>query len=236
LLEALHKELAGRVFMATTVFNAWATLRRLVTPRTKPPGPPSLTAKQDDASQTLSAFLAEDRQAVARALQVVAASLARFVRRCLAAGADGIFLSVRDDWVDTPANGSGTYDQLVRPTDLVILEAASAARFNLLHVCGRALNFAAFADYPVQVINWADRSAGPSIAAVRDRVKPALCAGVDNLETLVNGTPEQCAEQVREAIAQACDHPFLIGPGCTYDPQRVPHTNLDAIHAAARDA
>ena len=236
LLEALHKELAGRVFMATTVFNAWATLRRLVTPRTKPPGPPSLTGEQDDASQTLSVFLAEDRQAVASALQIIAASLARFVGLCLGAGADGIFLSVRDDWVDTPANGAGTYAEIVRPTDLTILEAASAARFNLLHVCGRALNFEAFATYPVQVINWADRSAGPSIAAVRDRVKPALCAGVDNLETLVHGTPEQCADEVREAIAQAGRRPIIIGPGCTYDPEQVPRTNLEAVCAAARGA
>jgi len=234
LLAALHKELAGRLLMATTVFNAWATLRRLLRSRTEPPGPPSLTASQDKASQTLSTFLAEDRQAVASALQVIAASLARFVRRCLGAGADGIFLSVRDDWVDTPDNGAGTYAEIVRPTDLTILEAASGARFNLLHMCGRALNFEAFAKYPVQVINWADRLAGPSIAAVRDRVKPAICAGVDNLETLVHGTPQQCADEVREAIAQAGPRPIIIGPGCTYDPEQVPRASLEAICQAAR--
>ena len=235
LLEALHRELAGRVLMATTLFNAWATLRRLAKPKSRP-GPPSLAAAQDATSRQLSVFLAQDRQAVGRALQVIGQSLARFARRCLEAGADGVFLSVRDDWVDTPENSAGTYEEIVRPTDLTILQAASTARFNLLHVCGRALNFEAFAEYPVQVINWADRSAGPSIAAVRGQVKPAICAGVDNLETLVHGTPEQCAEEVREAIAQAGPRPIIIGPGCTYDPEQVPRANLEAICAAARGA
>jgi len=33
------------------------------------------------------------------ALERIARNLARFAARCLAAGADGIFLSVRDDWL-----------------------------------------------------------------------------------------------------------------------------------------
>ena len=55
------------------------------------------------AGTTISRFLAEDRQAVGEALATIGESLARFAARCVAAGADGIFLSVRDDWVDTPA-------------------------------------------------------------------------------------------------------------------------------------
>jgi uroporphyrinogen decarboxylase len=183
----------------------------------------------------LTQFLAEDRRAVARAVQTIGQSLARFAARCLQAGADGVFLSVRDDWVDTQANGPGTYDQVVRDTDLQILKSASTGRFNLLHVCGRAVNFDAFADYPVHAINWADRSAGPAIAEVRDRIGPALCGGVDNLDLLVNGTPEECAAQVRDAVTQAGDRPILIAPGCTFDPLRVRPRNLIAVCQAARE-
>jgi len=165
---------------------------------------------------------------------VLGDSLANFAAECIKAGADGIFLSVRDDWVDRPANGDGTYDELVRPSDLRILEAASAGTFNVLHVCGKALNFEAFARYPVHVLNWADRAAGPSIAYARDRVKPAMCAGVDNLGELCNGTPAQVADQVRDAIRQAQYRPILIAPGCTYDPTKVPAENLRAIVTAAR--
>ena len=70
------------------------------------------------------------------ALDVIAASLANFAGHCLKAGADGIFLSVRDDWVDTEANGLNTYDELVRTGDGRILSAARGGHFNLLHVCG----------------------------------------------------------------------------------------------------
>jgi len=234
LIEALAGQLSGRVLMATTIFNAWATLRHLVKTTKQHPSPPRLKGTEEQPDRLLTEFLAEDRQAVARAVEVVGESLARFAARCLEAGADGIFLSVRDDWVDTEANGPGSYDQIVRGSDLRILEAAAGGRFNLLHVCGCAVNFDAFAQYPVQAINWADRSAGPSIAEVTDRVKPAVCGGVDNLELLPNGTPEQCADQVRDAVAQAGSRPLLIGPGCTFDPRRVPPQNLQAVCQAAR--
>ena len=52
------------------------------------------------------------------------------------AGADGIFLSVRGDWVDTPET-LGLYDRLVRPMDHAILAAVGRAHFNMLQVCGR---------------------------------------------------------------------------------------------------
>jgi uroporphyrinogen decarboxylase len=104
----------------------------------------------------------------------------------------------------------------------------------MLHVCGRAVDFRAFAKYPVHVINWADRSAGPSIAEVKDWLKPAICGGIDNLATLPNGTPEDCEKEVADALRQAGDRPIMIAPGCTYDPNRVSKANLQAICRAVR--
>ena len=118
----------------------------------------------------------------------------------------------------------------------MILDAAADASFNMLHMCGRPQDFKAFAAYPVQVINWADRAAGPSIAYARDRAKPAIAGGVDNLKTMPNGTPQDCANEVRDALRQAKDRPIMITPGCTYDPKAVPPENLKAIVAAARGA
>ncbi|MFQ6047860.1 MAG: uroporphyrinogen decarboxylase, partial [Phycisphaerae bacterium] len=86
------------------------------------------------------------------------------------------------------------------------------------------------------VINWADRQAGPSIAYARDRVRPAICAGLDNLGTMVEGSPQDCAAQVRDALRQARGRPILIGPGCTYDPSKVPSENLQAICQAVQSA
>ena len=232
LIGELARRYRGRLRMATTVFNAWSTLRQMTVPDTGAHGPPVIESAADPRDAAMSRLLGEAPSALARALEVVAESTANFVRHCLAAGADGVYLSVRDDWVDAPRNGPGTYDRVVRPGDLRILEAARAGTFNILHVCGKALDFDRFAGYPVQALSWADRSAGPAIAAVARRVRPALCAGLDNLGTMVTGSPQQCAEQVADAIRQAGSRPILIAPGCTFDPQAVPAENLHAIRRA----
>lgn len=232
-LRNLRQRLGEDVPMCTTIFNAWALLRYFTEPPSDRHGPPRMLG-EDDRDEVITTMLKKDRQAVKAALEAISHSLAAFAAKCIAAGADGVFLSVRDDWVNRPANGAGTYDETVRETDLRILHAASAGTFNVLHACGRPQDFAAFAAYPVSVLNWADRAAGPSIAYARDRVKPAIAGGVDNLKTLPQATPEDCAAEVRDAIRQAGTRPILITPGCTYDPEAVPEANLKAVVAAAR--
>jgi hypothetical protein len=221
------------------------------------------------------------------ALERIGRSLAHFAARCLEAGADGIFLSVRDDWLDagrpagmrTSRDDSGSlrdtnpmaadtadesdgqpgwtdlmdveaprdahprYAELLGPSDREILAAAARAQLNILHVCGQPIDFPMFAGYPAHAINWADRAAGPSIAAAMALLGesstgpvPVICAGVDNLHTLPNGTPEDCAREVADALHQAGERPIIIAPGCTFDPQRVPRENLEAVVRMARAA
>lgn len=235
LLKRLRQELAGKVLMTTTLFNAWAVLRRLCTPSIAGRhGPPTLDGGPTEADLRLSELLAEDRSAVAAALQVIAASLANFARRCIQAGADGIFLSVRDDWVNTEANGTGTYEGMVRGGDLDVLAAADEGRLNILHVCGVPQDLDSFAEYPVHVLNWADRAGGPSIGSVVGRIDAVVCGGVDNLETLPHGSPGQIEAQVQDALQQAGRRPMIVSPGCTYDPKAVPEANLDAMVHAVR--
>jgi uroporphyrinogen decarboxylase len=232
LIGALAQRLQGQLLMSTTLFNPWATLRQMTVPASDVHGPPVPVDEVDPRDTAMSRFLHQSPDALARALAVIAESLAHFARNCLQAGADGIYLSVRDDWVDTPANGSGTYDSLALPGDLEILAAARRGKFNILHVCGKALDFRRFAKYPVQVLNWADRTSGPSIAEVAGTVSPAIAAGLDNLGTMVSGTPDDCAREVSDALAQAAGRPMLITPGCTFDPQAVAVENLRAIRRA----
>ena len=233
LIRALAAELSGKVFLVTTLFNAWTLLRRVVTPHTTDKHhPPVLGQGLTPADVRLCELLAEDRTAVGMALDAIATSQANFARRCVEMGADGVFLSVRDDWVD--ANGRGTYDEMVRLGDGQILTAARGARLNILHVCGKPRDFDAFAAYPVKVINWADRAVGPAISEVAARVKPAICGGVDNLSTLPKGTPAEVRAEVRDALRQAGDHPMIVGAGCTFDPEAVPEANLHAMVDAAR--
>jgi uroporphyrinogen decarboxylase len=228
-IRQLARRCAGQVRLPTTVFNSWTTLRHLTIPEPGRYGAPPRTDAPNPRDVLLSRLLREAPAAVARALEVIAESLANFVRHALAAGADGVFLSVRDDWVDTPENPAGTYDRLVVSGDLRILAAGAGGAFNILHVCGRALDFRRFAAYPVHALNWADRTAGPLVVDVVGWAGPAVCAGLDQVGTMARGTPEDCARQVADAVRQAGGRPLLIAPGCTFDPDAVSPENLHAI-------
>jgi uroporphyrinogen decarboxylase len=232
LIGELAARYKGQCLIATTLFNAWGLLRGMAKPASDIHRPPSLEKTVDPREALLTSFLRETPDALTRALDVIAQSVANFIGHCLRAGADGVFLSVRDDWVDMPENGAGTYDRLCKPTDLKILAAAEQGCFNLLHVCGTAIDFARFGKYPVHAVNWADRYAGPSIADALPLVDSAICAGMDNLGTMKNGSPEDCARQVADALQQAGERPIMIAPGCTFDPVAVPAENLHAIRRA----
>jgi len=233
LIRELSQRVGPDVFLCNTLFNPWTTLRLMTRPLSYDHGTPKIDC-HDDRDETLTALLNEDRAAVRAALEALARTLAAFVRLALAAGANGVYLSVRDDWVNTPANGPQTYEEMVRPADHIVLEAAGGAPFNILHICGRPRNFTGFAEYPVQVLHWADRAAGPSLAYARDRAKPALAGGVDNLKTLPQGSPQDVAAEVRDALRQVKNRPLIVAPGCTFDPKAVPEENLHAMFDAAR--
>ena len=210
LIRELRREVGDSVHLVTTIFNAWSTLRSLIQ-RPEQHLPPVLDAADDPPSRWIVQAYERFPDLVAEALDNIAQTLGAFAASCISAGADGIFMSVRDDWVDS--GGANLYQNLVRPTDLKIVGHASAGSFNILHVCGRAMNFRAFAEYPVQAINWADRAAGPSISDVRDWLRPTICCGVDNLETLPNGTPQDVAAEAGEAIKAASPRPMIVSPG-----------------------
>lgn len=228
----LTAALKGQVLFVTTIFNAWATLRRMLSQKPHRPGA-GPSPLDDPHNAYVASLVRENPAASAAALTVIGQSLANFARRCIEAGCDGVFLSVRDDWVELVS--PGFYDELVRPTDLHILAGAAAGRCNILHACGAPVNFKAFAEYPVQAINWGDRLAGPAISSVGGWLKPAPCGGLNQRDTLVRGTPQDCLDELRDALDQAGSRPILIAPGCTYDPALVPEQNLHAVRRAVED-
>ncbi len=229
LISELARRFRGQFRMITTIFNSWSALRQMILPDSGQHGPPTLGTTGDPRDLTISRFLREAPDALGHGLDNITESLANFARNCLEAGADGIFFSVRDDWVDSPQNRPGTYNRLVQPSDLRIMKAARSGALNVLHICGQAADFKRFGGYPVHAVNWADRYAGPSIASVSDWLQPAICGGLNNLGTMTTGSPEDCEREAADAMQQAGDRPIILAPGCTFDPATVPKENLRAI-------
>lgn len=232
IVRTLRESVGPDVPMIVTVFNAWAVFRRVCAPETDVHGPPKMDW-EDHRDKTVTKILKQDRAAVGEAIGKFSRGLAKFSKLAIDAGADGVFLSVRDDWCDTPENGEGTYDLMVLPSDLEILESASGGWFNMLHVCGKALDFTRFGGYPAHILNWADRYAGPTLAEAKGHTELPLSGGVDNLNTLPNGTPKDVEREVKDALGQLGTRPCMITPGCTYDPKLVKEENLYAMIAAA---
>jgi uroporphyrinogen-III decarboxylase len=231
-LQSLSRRFSGELWMTTTIFNSWTTLRRLTSLDLDVHGPPGRGRVADLRDAKLTRFLVEAPHVLAKALDAISQTLCNFARNCLAAGANGIYLSVRDDWVDTPENGAGVYDRFVRTGDLKILSGADRGTLNILHVCGKALDFGRFGKYPVHAVNWADRIGGPAIAEVASWLRPAICCGIDNLGTLVSGSPEDVEREVAGAAEEAAGRPMMIAPGCTFDGHAAPPANLRAIRWA----
>ena len=78
LVRSLAKRFAGRLRMATTVFNTWTTLRNMTVSDTGIHGPPAIDGATDARDAVLSRFLRESRDSLIRALDAVAESTANF--------------------------------------------------------------------------------------------------------------------------------------------------------------
>ena len=108
------------------------------------------------------------------ALDAVTWTFARFAQACVAAGADGIFLATTV-WAQRDVLRDDEYAEFGRPFDLRILDAVSAAPFNVVHVCGAEARVLELSDYPVAAVSWNVHARGnpsPSVflAQARDRV------------------------------------------------------------------
>ncbi len=151
------------------------------------------------------------------------------IEGALAAGADGIFLALQH--ADYSAFSPAEYREGFVPLDLAVLEAAQGGWFNLLHIHGPAPLFDLVADYPVQALNWHDRTAGPSLAAARERTDKLLVGGLARWETLVRGDRAAVLEQARDALAQVGGRGLVLGPDCV-----VPLVAPEGNQAAVREA
>lgn len=186
--------LAGKALFVDTVFNAWNTLKRNV------------------VKSAITDLMAQEPEALERALAVVNENVIRYAQASLERGAAGIFLSV-------PASAESLtreqYERFMRPFDLELLEAIrDRGECHVLHAHGEQVFFDRLADYPVHAISWADLNGGPSIAEAAQHTRGTLMAGLDHVRF-----PEMSAgavrTQVKAARAQGGPTRFIVAPGCS---------------------
>jgi uroporphyrinogen decarboxylase len=176
--------------------------------------------------QALAIARAEPK-AMDAGLAAIAETLAAYARACVEAGADGLFYATniaRGDGL-TP----GECRRFQRPHDLRVLGAVAQAPFNLLHVCGPAVHFDEFADYPVTAFSWALGAGNPSLAEVHRRTGRAVVGGLPAKPEIASMSETDIAARAKRAVDEMQGRALLLGPDCSINPD----TPEALLHAAA---
>jgi uroporphyrinogen decarboxylase len=217
-LRQISTQLKGEAPFVQTIFTPLSVAKYLVGNR----------------AEVVRTVMADDAGALRHALDVITETFANYAQACLEAGADGIFFATTG-WASADSLAADEYRRWGVDYDLAVLDAfASRGSFNILHNCGERIYFDLLADYPVQAISWASTLPGnPSLAEGQQRTSKAVMGGVSEKTTLVDGTPDEVAAEVRQAIAETGGRRVLVAPGCSIPP-RTPAENLAAAARAAR--
>ena len=163
--------------------------------------------------------------------------LRHLLAACLEAGASGIFFATTGWAPRRTHRGRVPRVRDSSTTCACSTAVAGSAPFNVLHNCGDrhllrpARRLSGRGD---QLGDDAARESRRSPRARRARTK-AVMGGVSEKTTLPDGTPEDVANEVRQALAETEGVRLLLAPGCSIPP-RTPAANLAAAAQAARNA
>jgi uroporphyrinogen decarboxylase len=178
----------------------------------------------------------QNSSALASGLERIAESVASFGRECLNKGATGFFFAMQNT---SKNNLTATeFDEFSFRYDMKILKELGASEFIMLHMCtrkGDEFYIDKIGKYPVHAINWWDKGSPLTLRKAREILGEKFCliGGLDHVETLPKGTPEQVQEEVRMAVESVGKGGrFILGPGCTL-PATTPAENLLAAIRAA---
>lgn len=217
-LRRIRDGLDGEAYFIQTIFSPLSVAKYLVGNRPEP----------------VKVSIEEHPETLRQALEVITETFATYAQACLEVGASGIFFATTG-WASADLLSRDQYQAFGREYDLRMLEpVVGKAPFNVLHNCGDNIYFDLLADYPVQAISWAATLSGnPTLGEGKQRTEKAVMGGVSEKTMLPDGTPEEVAAEVREAIAETGGRRVLIAPGCSIPPW-TPKANLEAAAAAAR--
>ena len=167
-------------------------------------------------------------EALLKAMDAIATSLANYSREAINRGAAGIFFSVGAASADVMS--AEEYRRWGAPFDKKVLEAVAEAPFNVLHVHGNSIHFDETLALPAAAVNWSHFATVPSLAEGKKCAGKAVLGGI-NEATASRVAPYEIEEQVNAALNEAGSTGLLITPGCSV-PTDTPVRTLQAIKDA----
>jgi len=183
----------------------------------------------DEDRRWMAGQLREHPGEVGAALQRIAGALADFAALSVKTGAAGIFYAI-SGYASADLLTVEEYERLALPHDLSVLaRIPNDAWFNVLHLCGPRIHFGLVSALRSHAVSWSVHEPGnPSLAEGRSRSGRAVMGGIDQIHTLVEGTPEAVLEETRAAVSSTDGVGLLLAPGCSVPPE-APKENLRAV-------
>lgn len=164
--------------------------------------------------ETFFAHLREAPVVIHDALHTIAMNLQAQFRELLSSGADGVFFALQGCSKDIMSEEQ--YREFGRPYDLIALQGAQSGWLNVLHIHGeRDLHFDLVLDYPVSVLSWSDRLAGPSLREARGMTSKCLMGGWHEFGALSSGPEKAILDEAKDALAQTGGRKFILANGCS---------------------
>jgi uroporphyrinogen decarboxylase len=145
-------------------------------------------------------------------LEIITEVTIAFALAVVRAGADGVFFATQG--ASSQVMTEAEYKEFGVPYDVRVLEAVrNEGKINLIHVHGEDVFWDLAATYPVDMINWHDRTTFPNLTQAKDRFKGVLVGGIERTE-IAQGTAEQVRWQARDAVAQTGGRRIVVAPSC----------------------
>lgn len=180
---------------------------------------------------TLVKHLREAPDQLKPALEAITQTFERYVVELLNAGADGLFYATTE-WGTTDTITLDEYEQWGMPGDDRILAAVTEAPLNLLHVCQPHAMLEELSDYPVALLNWGFNDEGNiGIEEGTDRFDKAVIGGVNRMHDLIEATPQEVYDKVKDLKQALAGRRWGCGPDCSIRAITKPD-NLRAARAA----
>lgn len=140
------------------------------------------------------------------------------------------------DLADYTQLSEAEYEDFGVPYDLKILESLPQRLWlNMLRVGRSDPMLKTLANYPVQIVNWADAYDRPNLERGRALWAGVVCGGVDVQQHLHYGTPAEIRAAVRDAVRQTDGRRLMISTGDVI-PLTTPTSNIRALRDAVGKA
>jgi uroporphyrinogen decarboxylase len=193
---------------------------------------PSTTAIKVRGKEAIS-DMRENAELVKAGLEIITEVTIAFARAVLAAGADGVFFATQG--ASSQVMTEDEYKEFGVPYDTRVLQAVrDEGKINLIHVHGDDVYWDLAASYPVDMINWHDRTTFPNLSQAKERFKGVLVGGIERTE-ISTGTAAEASAQATDAVQQTGGRRHVVAPSCVI-PTNTPDENIRAVIAAVQAA